>query len=313
MFSHTRDDIHGTLISERTSTLLANSWANRVAVRTSSFEASNYYDISLPDYPPDLVPFRHVPAYAALDEAIQRRILAGAWIAYNEKTIGVETFIVAPACQLLLRGAFDGVNSGAIKRVIAQTQVDEQFHILMCMEACLLTRQMHGLQGLVIPVGAVVKELEVDMARAPGGRPGELIQLAYAVVAEVTINAYLDLLADDTTIQPFNRETTALHRKDEYSHRKIFADLTPQIVAHLSSEERSLFLQSLARGLEAFVKIDFNSWRSILTFLGVADAGDILLACLAGNPSSRIVRDYTGFRRLLAEMGVEEREVAFEF
>jgi hypothetical protein len=67
--------------------LLAESWENRVAVRTSKLDLRSYYDKAMPDYPPGMVPFRDDPRYRALDAETQRRVLAAAWVAYNEKTI----------------------------------------------------------------------------------------------------------------------------------------------------------------------------------------------------------------------------------
>jgi hypothetical protein len=313
MYTHTGSGPGLLKDSDRVSALLADSWATRVAVRTADLDLSGYYDTSAPDYPMDLVPFRDDPRYQSLDEGVRRRILAGAWVAYNEKTIGVETSIVGPACQLLLRGAFVGPDSGAFKRVIAQTQIDEQFHILMCMDACLVARKMHGIDALVIPTGAVVNELERVLSHANDARHAELIQLAYAVVAEVTINAYLDLLADDLSIQPLNRQTTMLHRKDEYSHRKIFRDLTIEVFAHFDAAEKRMFVDSLTSGLEAFVTVDFNAWRAILEFLQIPAAAEIIDGCLAGGRPARILRDYTGFLRLLTDMGVDASEIKFEF
>ena len=96
--------------STHASEALAKSWANRVAVRIGRLDRA-YCDCTIPDYPPAMVPFRDDPHYGELDDAVKRKILAAAWVSYNEKTIGVEKSIVAPACELLLGGAFAGVDS----------------------------------------------------------------------------------------------------------------------------------------------------------------------------------------------------------
>ncbi|HYD80244.1 MAG TPA: diiron oxygenase [Paucimonas sp.] len=300
-------------IQDRVSAMLADSWASRVAVKTGDLDPSRYYDKSIPDYPPHLVPFRDDPRYRALDPETRQRILAGAWIAYNEKTIDIEMSVTAPACALLLKGAFPGLDTLASKRLIAQTQIDEQFHVLMCLEACLLARKMHDLEALAIPRSLVTQELMKALSNAARPRDAELIRVAFAAVAEVTVNQYLNILADDRDIQPFNRETTALHRKDESTHHDIYKGMVKSVFGNFTGHDRAVFIQALTAGLEAFVKIDFGAWREILRFLDIEDADAIIDACLAANKSKRIVRDYSGFRSLLAEIGVQESEIAFEF
>ncbi|WP_437585648.1 diiron oxygenase [Sorangium sp. So ce1000] len=295
------------------SEILAESWANRVAVRTSTLDLSSYYDKTAPDYPAGMVPFRDDPRYRALDAETQRRVLAAAWVAYNEKTISVEMDVVEPACGLLLRGAFAGIDTSALKRSVAQTLVDEQFHVLMCLEGCLVAREAHNIQTLRFPKPLVVEELEREKARCERPRDAELVQLAFATVAEVTINAYLDLLANDQTIQALNREMTALHRKDESSHRKLFNEFTKALFACLDDDERAVYLRGIAMGLEAFVRVDLGAWAAILDHLEIPEASDIIQRCLEASASRRIVRDFSGFRLLLRDIGVKEADVAFQF
>lgn len=235
--------------------LLADSWSSRVAVRIGDLDASKYYDRNIPDYPPELVPFRDDRRYLRLDADVRRRLLAGAWVAFNEKTIDVEAAITGPACAVLLSGRFAGLNTSVSKRLIAQTQVDEQFHILMCLNACLLARSMHGIEGLKVPQSHVCTELEKSVALATNPRNADIVRIAFAAAAEVTVNSYLDLLCNAQDIQPFNRETTKLHSRDEATHRGIYKDLTVKVFNELTSDDRAVFVRTLRTGLDAFVKI----------------------------------------------------------
>ncbi|AKJ29424.1 diiron oxygenase [Caldimonas brevitalea] len=300
-------------LPDRVTAALADSWANRVAVKVGELDLKRYYDKNIPDYPPNLVPFRDDPRYGALDAEMRQRILAGAWVAYNEKTVDVETSIVAPACALLLKGAFQGLQTAELKRIIVQTQIDEQYHILMCLDACLLSRAMHGIEGLTVPQSWVVQQLEHALQQQTCARDAHIVQLGFATVAEVTINSYLDLLAQDQTIQPFNRETTALHRRDESAHNKIFTVITRQVYTHFSEHDRAVFRSAIATGLDAFVTIDLRAWREILRYLNVPDGSDIVDACERANGSKRLVRDFSGFRALLREIEVAESEIDFDF
>jgi len=295
------------------SKLLSNSWSNRVAVKTSNLDIANYYDINIPDYPPGLVPFVEDSRYQNLKESTRKKILAGAWISYNEKTINIEVSIVAPVCAFLLKGEFPGVNTDTLKRVIAQTQIDEQFHILMCLDACLITRKLHNLEELVIPESLVVIKLQQAIEEEKRPRDKMIVQLAFACVAEVTINAYLDLLANDKEIQPFNKETTNLHRKDEAAHHKIFKDIAKNVFTDLNTLEKKVFIKGLAKGLNAFTTIDFTAWREILLFLNIDAANDIVDQCLQTMENKRVVRDYSGIRGILKELCVSENELDFDF
>jgi alpha-N-dichloroacetyl-p-aminophenylserinol N-oxygenase len=299
----------GAQVSE----ILAGSWANRVAARTSNLDLRSYYDETIPDFPLEQVPFRDDPRFLALGPESRRRLLAAAWISYNEKTIAVEKAVVAPACELLLTGAFPGMDTPAFKRTVCQTIVDEQFHVLMCVDACLVARELHDIPTLRIPKPLVTVYLEEFLASCACARDAELAQFAFATVAEVTINAYLNLLANDQSIQPLNRVTTALHRKDESSHSKLFKEFTKTIFARLDEEARAAYQRGLTSGLEAFAKLDVAAWREILDHLGVPEAADIIQQCLISGRSKRVVRDFSGFRSLLREIGLRESDVAFKF
>jgi alpha-N-dichloroacetyl-p-aminophenylserinol N-oxygenase len=300
-------------LSDRVAGLLADSWANRVAVKVGELDSRQYYDPAIADYPPDLVPFRSDPRYARLDIESRRKLLAAAWVAYNEKTIDVEVSIVSPACTLLLKGVFQGLDTAELKRVITQTQVDEQYHILMCLDGCLLTRQMHGIKDVRIPQSSVVEALKLALDRQSSPRDAHIVQMAFATVAEVTINSYLSILANAEDIQPFNREITALHRRDEFAHNKIFSTLAGRIYRQFDEHDRSVFKAAIASGLEAFVRIDMGPWRDILSYLQVPEGEAIIDDCIRANPSKRIIRDYSGFRALLQEIGVEENQIDFNF
>lgn len=313
MYSHYQPDPANNISvdTNRLSTVLANSWSTRVAVKTSNIDLAQYYNSTLPDYPPDLVPFSGDIRYKKLPLDIRNRILAAAWISYNEKAIAVENAIVFPACDLLLKGVFPGADSFEFKRLIAQTCVDEQFHILMSLDASLVARKVHNLESLVLPKAVVVCELEAALQQVETDREKEVIRLAFSTVAEVTINAYLNLLANAREIQPLNREITSLHRKDESSHNKIFKELNKYIYREFNSSEKNAYLNALTTGLEAFVKVDLNSWREILKYMEVKEADDIIDDCLRN--SRRSIRDYSGMLSLLKDIDVSSSSLKFDF
>ena len=221
MYSTITDDVE---LTRNVLASLAKSWDQRVAVRKERLDLDQYYDESIPDFPASLVPFWEDEDFVGLGDDIKRRLLAAAWIAYNEKAIYLEEAVVQPACGILFRGELPGVGAARIKQVIAQIQVDEQFHILMCLDICHVARLRHGLQDYVFPEPALGVRLK-ELVRSTSTDNARIAQLAYASVAEMSINAYLDAVAFDMTIQPLHRINTDMHRKDEAAHGIGFSEI----------------------------------------------------------------------------------------
>ncbi len=110
----------------------------------------------------------------------------------------------------------------------------------------------------------------------------DLAAITFAVVAEISVNAYLDLLADDHTIQPQNRRVAELHNRDEYAHSKILAEVAKVMYANMPDVQRSFFARTLSVALSAFVAQDYSMW------------------------------DYSGLHRLAEDLGILE-QIDFDF
>src|SRR4051812_30325111 len=82
---------------------LGKSWDQRVAVRKERLDLNQYYDASIPDFPTSLVPFWMDEDFVGLGQDVKWRLLATAWIAFNEKAIYLEEAVVQPACGILFR------------------------------------------------------------------------------------------------------------------------------------------------------------------------------------------------------------------
>lgn len=294
---HTDDLEHAVLAT------LAESWSTRVAVRRDRLDLSGYCDPALPDYPIAMVPFWSWRELEAVDLPQRMRLLGAAWIAYNEKTISIENDLVNPACNLLLRDELPGASNLQLKQVIAQMQVDEQFHVLMCLEICNSARQRHGLERLVVPRSRVVTRLDQLLAETRTGVDFALVRLAFATVAEMSINAFLRALATDQTIQPLNRLNTDLHRRDESAHAAIFRQIVRSVYLRLGARERDAFNRYLGQALHCFSEPDLSGWEAIFGHVNIAGADDILLRLGAHSIARSPARDYESLVRLLDELG----------
>jgi alpha-N-dichloroacetyl-p-aminophenylserinol N-oxygenase len=291
---------------------LGKSWDQRVAVRKERLDLDQYYDESIPDFPTSLVPFWEDEDFVGLGDDIKRRLLATAWIAYNEKAIYLEEAVVQPACGILFRGELPGVGAARIKQVIAQIQVDEQFHILMCLDICHVARLRHGLQDYVFPEPALGVRLKDLVRSSTSTDNARIAQLAWASVAEMSINAYLDAVAFDMTIQPLHRINTDMHRKDEAAHGIGFSEIVGSVYRRMSADQQHSFRDYVGQALHDFTTPDPGYWASILEHLDIPHRERILRRQESSTRGMVLKRDYTTLRRLFDELGNTD-DIAFNF
>jgi hypothetical protein len=291
---------------------IGKSWDTRVAVRKERLDLSDYCDPSLPDFPISMVPFWDDEDFAKLDQKAKLRFLAAAWVAYNEKAIYLEDEVINPLCSLLLKGAMPGANDPQVKQVIAQILVDEQFHILMCLDICNNARERHAIEDYVVPVPALGVKLKKSLAEAADDKEYAIIRLAYGSVAEMSINAYLNYVANDTTIQPLNRINTDMHRRDESVHGQAFRQITASIYRRLDDEGKRSFRHHIKDALDDYTSPDITSWASILDYIELPGREKIMAKLEAETRGKRLTRDYTVLEGLFDDLGIKE-EVGFGF
>lgn len=303
MYTTVNDD---AALSREVISRLGRSWNTRVAVRQDRLDLSQYYDPSIPDFPVSMVPFWQEAAITSLDETTRMRLLAAAWVAYNEKAIYLEDEIVQPLCAQLLRGDLPGVGAASVKQVIAQIQVDEQFHILMCLDICNNARERHALQDYVVPPPLVGRLMKARLGDTTTAREAVLLRMAYASVAEMSINAYLNQVSSDQTIQPLNRINTDLHRKDESAHSVAFHEIVGSVYKSLDDADQATFRARLVDAMTDFTTADHGSWASILEYLAVPGRVGILARLEEASKDRRLSRDYSVLSSLFDELDIAD-------
>ena len=291
---------------------IGQSWDTRVAVRKERLDLGQYYDPAIPDFPISMVPFWDDPDFATLTQEQKLRFLAVAWVAYNEKAIYLENDIVQPACNLLFKGEFPGVSDPQVKQVIAQIQVDEQFHILMCLDICNVARTRHQVQDYVMPEPLVGVLLRRSVAAAVTPHDAAIIKLAYAAVAEMSINAYLNTVSSDMTIQPLNRINTDMHRRDEATHGIGFREIVGSIYRRMDAPAQAIFRTATGSALTDFTRPDMGSWESILMYMDVPARARILGKLAASSQGLVLRRDYGTLHALFDELGIKN-DIDFAF
>ncbi|MNI38647.1 P-aminobenzoate N-oxygenase AurF [compost metagenome] len=194
-----------------------------------------------------------------------------------------------------------------------QTLIDEHYHTLMHLRAIERTRLDRALdRDLDLPPSVTYLRLVALQQTLAEQWQRDLAAITFAVVAEISVNAYLDLLADDQSIQPQNRRVAELHNRDEYAHSKVLAEVAKVMYANMPPEQRLFFTRTLSVALSAFVAQDYSMWEAILTQLGVEQAARIIADTRESNRNATIMRDYSGLQRLAEDLGISD-QIDFDF
>ncbi len=282
---------------------LAQRWGRRVAVKKDELDLDGHFDPLMPDFPEELVPVFALPGAEKLDRDARERIMSAAWIAYNAKTAAIEDEIILPACRLMLDERIPVRRDDVAVSALHQTIIDEHYHILMCHNAVGVTRRRRELEDVRFSpdVWSVVQGLK-EARTGLSGFELDLVEIAFSLAAETTISGFLSTLASAEGIQPMNRITTDMHRRDESGHAVVFRELTGSLYRGLDGGGQELFKDALVQGLTAFRAADFEPW------VDVAAAGgfEIEPEQLADWARSRPVpaRDTGPLQLLLDDLGI---------
>ncbi|MEG8179652.1 diiron oxygenase [Nocardia terpenica] len=293
---------------------LSRNWGRRASVKRPEPDLAEFFEPDRPDFPEAMIPFRDHPAYLRLPETTRQRLRAWGWIAFNKNVIDIEQRVVNPGFQALAEDAF-GTGLGDMFTVAAtQAMVDEQYHTLMHFNASVATRAGRGwaLSERDLPLCLKVRSHARALDEVSSVRDRALVGLGYMTVAEISINALLELVAGDDTVQPINKTTADLHSRDEYCHSSVAAELATIVFHDLSATDRTTLLGAMARAMEAFAATDFTTWATILNRERVPDAERIIADVRADGNRKRVLQDFRGLRRLTTAWDVVD-EVPFDW
>lgn len=304
---------HDTI--ESTLRRIADSWPRRATVRTDMdlIAEPGDYDQSLPDYPVRLLPFAGHPLFAEADPGQRQQVLTMAWLVYNERVITAEEYVANPTFAMIMQGVFPGTDSVQLKRAVQQTHVDEVWHTYMHMIAMERTRDVRKVASEPeYPHTVTFRRLLDAMARADESWQRDLLKLVWTTVSEVSVNAYLELLSRDETVQPLHSLVPRLHARDESAHSSIMVEVAKALYLRMNAGQRRFFVEALPEALNAFVAQDFAVWPEILRHAGFARAEEIVADCRQQAGNGLLVRDFSGVRRIVREMELEDL-VDFDF
>lgn len=255
------------------------SWPNRAAVKRKEPEYDQVFEISRSDFLVELLPFRDHENFLRAPECDRQAALSCGWLAYNAKTIAVESKIVSPACMHVIDDVLPGIPARRHREAIAEALVDESYHILLTSNACDVTRVHRGLGHVRLPQFELVRCMHAEQDRHPERWKKILVQVATAVVSEMLVSDYLKLLSEADDVQPLNVLTTAIHRKDESAHNGLFKTLGTELHDQLSPHEQEFFLQLLAKPAQWFASAELDVWQSMLTQINFPNADRMIADC----------------------------------
>jgi hypothetical protein len=288
---------------------MAASWPRRAAVRTDLYQQGpGYVDRNRPDYPIELVPFARHPRFLAATDRQRQDILTWGWLVYNERTIQSEERLANPSMTAIMHGTWPGAAHIGLRQAVQQCLIDEHFHTLIHTTAIHQTRAWRGISGqLDCPPSITWRRFMEAQARPGITEPWQrsLLLLLFGVVAEVSIKAYLSLIADNDAIQPKHTVIAQVHNRDESAHGQVLVEVVKVLWTHMGPRERRFFVAELPGALTAFVEQDFSAWRAILRHVRLEGADEVIGDCEAqAAEQKKMVRDVSGIRQLAGELDV---------
>ncbi len=258
-------------------------------------------DPNKPDFLPSLLTFNSHPFYQEKSIEIQLLVLALGWIIYNWKTVAIEGALIGPACMDIIHHKIPGSKNHIIQNVASETLVDEAYHIYLVNTAICITKNQIGLHDLTLPQFNLVTFMKQEQNNCDEDWQKILIRLVTAIVSEIFISDYLNLLADNNTINPFNRKVVDIHRKDELAHGCIFKNLTKLIYAELNSEQKEFFLAKLPLPVKWFANSELNVWEAALKQINFSKASEMIQDCATTETALNRI-DYSGVTTLVEEL-----------
>lgn len=258
---------------------LAEGWNKRARV-CSDVDLEIAFDLEKDDFLEELLPFHAHPYFQSASPEMRSKVLSSGWIAYNAKTIAIETDIVNPVCLSLLADEFNGVTDFLTKRLITETLVDESYHIHLCLYGNETTKQQRKLQ-ITTPFFEFINKMRRLQADYPENWKKKTIQLVTSIVTEIYITDYLALVSKAAThpIQPLNTLIVKTHRSDELVHGKIFDHLAKTIFHSLNKKEQQFFAEILPQPLTWLADAEFDLWLHILNQISFPNAEKMINDC----------------------------------
>ncbi len=285
---------------------MKDTWAARAAVKCEELNFGQLFERSKADFLVELLPFSDHPDFERAPHHFQQTALSCGWLAYNEKTVAVESKVVSPACMHIIDGEIERLPWETCRESASQALVDEAYHILLITSATAITREERQLTNLKVPQFELIKQMQAWQEESPEPWKRMLIQIACSIVSEVTVSDYLNLLGDSQVIQPLHTITTAIHRRDELAHNSVFKALGAMIYDSLNVRERDFFLSALSKPAGWFASAELDVWQSMLQQINFPNADRMIADCRDQKGDRCVQLDLSTLDTLVSDLGISD-------
>jgi hypothetical protein len=288
------------LLSKFTST-----WERRAQVRNYTIPEDLVYEIEKPDFLEELIPIKNCQFYRMLSDREKNTILSYGWIAYNSKTIAIESKIISPVCYDIIDGYLPGAKDNSIRKLIAETLTDESYHILLSHQAIAVTENQRSIDRRLFSIFDLEKKVIDFENRFNEKWKIMLIRLSVAIVSEILISDYLKCLSSSSEIVSLNREVVRSHRMDEIAHGTIFTELTKLIYRELTEKQKIFFSSILHIPVQYFASKELAIWNKILKEVCPLSADKIMEEVIEEDWFDVSNLDYHHLSLLADEIGIK--------
>jgi len=292
---------------------LNRNWPKRATVCSiNKFQVDTVYEAGRPDYPLEMVPFINHPKFSSLSDEVKSKVITWGWIGYNLRTITAEEKVVNPALSIIA-DRYLAKDDFLCREALQHVLIDEHYHTLMHLEAVNRTKNQREINyDIDLPESVTYLSLKKLQDSLSHQWQKDLAAIAFAVVAEISVNAYLDMLADNQDIQPQNRQVAELHNRDEYAHSKTIAEIVKKMYGNMPEEHKSFFISMLPEALHAYIAQDYSMWKVILQYFNISDVDLIIADTRRNSENSVIMRDYSGLKKFASALNILD-EIKFNF
>lgn len=283
-------------------------WQRRAQVKKEELKYDNSYDLSKNDFTEALLPFANHRNYQSESDEVKKKILSCAWIAYNKKTVALETEIVNPICLEILSGKIPGLHNEICKQIACEIMVDESYHVLMVVNSTKITRENRGLNFRLDTLN-FVKRMRVEQSRYPEYWKKIIIQFITTIVAEIFTSASMSTLSRDKEIQSINRQTVYAHLMDEICHGNIFTHIAKIFYASLSPKEKQFFNQNFYKPCKWLADFELDNWKIMLASINFCDSIEFIVDSKRLYEEKCNSMDYSKLISLGKKIGIDENDI----
>lgn len=286
---------------------LSSYWPRRAIVKKEELDFG-LFDPTKVDFIEELLPFSDHPTYQQLDSNLKNKILSSAWIAYNEKTIALETAVVNPLCVDIIYNQLPGLNNETCTKTASEIMTDEAYHVLMVVNSTKITRQNRMLYFHLEKLN-LVQHMQEEQDKYPEYWQKCIIQFITALVAEIFTSKSMAALSKNTAIQPLHQKTVHAHYIDEAAHGSVFKELAKLFFARLATNEKNFFIRNILKPSQWLADPELNNWNIIFDNINVRNTRELIEDCKQNYALKIRQMDHTNILNLGEELGIKKSSI----